>query len=94
MGRVLRRFSLGEIPQFLNVLKGEMSLVGPRPKRWDEVKGYSAEERRRLMVKPGLTGPETACALDYLERHSIFLDIKILLKGFISLWLRRRPCLS
>lgn len=57
VGAWLRRFSLDEIPQFLNVLRGEMSLVGPRPALPSEVATYDVGTARRLMVKPGLTGP-------------------------------------
>jgi lipopolysaccharide/colanic/teichoic acid biosynthesis glycosyltransferase len=57
VGRFLRRFSLDELPQFINVLKGEMSLVGPRPEELRIVSLYSDWQRRRLQEKPGLTGP-------------------------------------
>jgi exopolysaccharide biosynthesis polyprenyl glycosylphosphotransferase len=56
VGRLLRRYSLDELPQLFNVLQGRMSLVGPRPPLPDEVVGYDEMERRRLTVKPGLTG--------------------------------------
>lgn len=56
VGKFLRRFHLDELPQFLNVLKGEMSLVGTRPPTLDEVKAYSKEDWQRLSLKPGLTG--------------------------------------
>jgi lipopolysaccharide/colanic/teichoic acid biosynthesis glycosyltransferase len=54
-GRFLRRFKLDELPQLVNVLKGDMSFVGPRPQVPDEVAGYSAEEREILNVRPGIT---------------------------------------
>jgi lipopolysaccharide/colanic/teichoic acid biosynthesis glycosyltransferase len=54
-GRFLRRYKLDELPQLLNVLKGEMSFVGPRPQVPDEVAGYTAEEREILSVRPGIT---------------------------------------
>jgi len=57
LGRFLRRWSIDELPQLLNVLKGDMSLVGPRPARPHEVEQYEVWQRRRLCVKPGLTGP-------------------------------------
>ncbi len=57
LGRVLRRTSLDELPQLVNVARGEMSLVGPRPPLPDEVAAYGATALRRLLVKPGLTGP-------------------------------------
>jgi lipopolysaccharide/colanic/teichoic acid biosynthesis glycosyltransferase len=56
VGKVLRRYSLDELPQLVNVFRGEMSLVGPRPALPEEVEGYDAIERRRLVVTPGLSG--------------------------------------
>src|SRR4029453_13706041 len=56
VGRILRRLSIDELPQLLNVLHGEMSLVGPRPTLAYQVEQYTARQRRRLEVKPGLTG--------------------------------------
>ena len=58
LGRVLRRTSLDELPQLVNVLKGEMSLVGPRPEQVELVRRYRPEHMFRLAVKPGLTGPD------------------------------------
>lgn len=93
MGRWLRRSSLDELPQLVNVLKGEMSLVGPRPHPIDDYELYSIEHLRRLDVSPGLTGLwqvtarkdpsfETNMSLDleYIENWSLGLDFKILLK--------------
>ena len=57
VGRFLRRWSLDELPQLLNVLRGEMSLVGPRPEEARLVARYTDDQRRRLAVKPGMTGP-------------------------------------
>jgi len=54
-GRLLRRYKLDELPQLVNVLKGDMSFVGPRPQVPDEVAGYTAEEREILSVRPGIT---------------------------------------
>ena len=92
-GRWLRRTSLDELPQFYNVLRGEMSLVGPRPPLPDEVAQYEAWQMRRLEVAPGITGMwqvsgrsdltfDEQCLLDifYIENWSPFLDIKILLR--------------
>ena len=89
----LRRFSVDELPQFINVIRGDMSLVGPRPHPLDDVQLYRAEDLRRLDVKPGVTGLwqvtarrdpsfETNMALDleYIERWSLGLDLRILLK--------------
>jgi exopolysaccharide biosynthesis polyprenyl glycosylphosphotransferase len=91
VGRVLRRFSLDELPQLLNVLRGDMSLVGPRPPLPEEVAAYPADMRRRLAVSPGLTGLwqvsgrsdlswEEAVRLDlrYVENWSFSLDCVIL----------------
>lgn len=57
VGRLLRGTKLDELPQLLNVVKGEMSLVGPRPEHPDYVKHYTADQRRLLTVRPGITGP-------------------------------------
>jgi exopolysaccharide biosynthesis polyprenyl glycosylphosphotransferase len=91
VGRFLRRTSLDELPQLINVLRGEMSLVGPRPPLPGEVDGYDLWHRRRLSMKPGITGlwqvrarrePEfdrwVAADLEYIDRWSLWLDVKIL----------------
>jgi lipopolysaccharide/colanic/teichoic acid biosynthesis glycosyltransferase len=93
VGRLLRRFSLDELPQFLNVLKGDMSLVGPRPPLVGEVDLYSDEAWARLRVKPGMTGLwqvsgrsrlsfAEMITLDvrYWQQWSLRLDVTILLK--------------
>jgi len=95
VGASLRRTSLDELPQLLNVLKGDMSLVGPRPALPDEVARYGYHMRRRLVVKPGITGLwqvsgrsglswEEAFRLDlrYVDNWSIMLDLQILWKTF------------
>ena len=92
-GKFLRRYSLDELPQLINVLRGDMSLVGPRPPLPSEVSGYEAEARRRLLVLPGMTGPwqvsgradldwEETMRLDlyYVENWSIVDDLLILWK--------------
>lgn len=97
VGKYLRRFSLDEIPQLLNVLKGEMSLVGPRPEMAFLVALYNPLERRRLKVKPGITGlwqiygrrdlPITEGILfdlRYIQRCSILLDLEILIRTIPS----------
>lgn len=93
VGRWVRKYSLDEFPQLWNVLKGEMSLVGPRPHPLDDYERYEPDHLRRLDVKPGLTGLwqvyarrdpafETNMTLDleYIETWSLWLDAKILLK--------------
>jgi exopolysaccharide biosynthesis polyprenyl glycosylphosphotransferase len=93
LGRILRKYSLDELPQFLNVVRGEMSLVGPRPPIASEVEKYELEHLRRLEVLPGLTGlwqvqarhdPSFAryIALDtaYVENWTFWLDLQILLR--------------
>ena len=91
VGRLLRRLSLDEVPQLWNVVRGEMSIIGPRPTLAYQVEGYTPRQRRRLEVKPGITGwaqihgrarlPwEDRIELDvwYVENRSPWLDLKIL----------------
>lgn len=91
VGRFIRRHSLDEIPQLWCVLKGDMSMVGPRPPTPDEASQYTCRQRRRLMIKPGLTGPwqvggrsdlsfreQVRLDLDYAAGQSLLLDLKIL----------------
>ena len=93
VGRLLRKYSLDELPQFWNVLKGEMSVVGPRPPLASEVKQYKPNHLRRLEVMPGITGlwqvqgrrdPSFASyvSLDetYIDSWSVWLDFKIIVK--------------
>lgn len=96
-GRWLRRSSLDELPQFWNVLKGDMSLVGPRPEMPFIVKDYTEEQRERLRVKPGITGVWQISAvrgepihanleydLFYIEHRSLLLDLIVLIKTFVT----------
>jgi len=91
VGRFLRRWSLDELPQFWNVFKGDMSLVGPRPEEARIVDHYSDWHRRRLSIKPGLTGPmqvngrgdlsldeRVQLELDYIENYSLWRDLTII----------------
>ncbi|HEX9966998.1 MAG TPA: sugar transferase, partial [Solirubrobacterales bacterium] len=93
VGRKLRRFSLDEWPQLINVLKGDMSLVGPRPEEESVVALYDERQRLRLGVKPGVTGPmqvygradlsfeeRLAIERDYLDNISVAGDLAILLR--------------
>jgi lipopolysaccharide/colanic/teichoic acid biosynthesis glycosyltransferase len=93
VGKFLRRFSIDELPQLYNVLKGDMSLVGPRPPLPQEVQRYKRWQRRRLSMKPGITclwqisgrnqvGFEEWMKLDltYIDNWSLLLDLKILIK--------------
>jgi lipopolysaccharide/colanic/teichoic acid biosynthesis glycosyltransferase len=102
VGRLLRRFSLDEFPQFFNVLKGDMSLVGPRPPLPQEVAHYQRWQRRRLSMKPGITclwqisgrnevSFEDWMKLDltYIDNWSLLLDLKILLKTVPAVLLGR-----
>ncbi len=93
VGRFLRRFKIDELPQLTSVLKGEMSLVGPRPTLLDQVEAYDDFRRKRLLVRPGITGlaqvnGDTAISWDqrilfdiaYVRRCSLLLDMSILLR--------------
>ncbi|BBZ75201.1 polyprenyl glycosylphosphotransferase [Mycolicibacterium anyangense] len=93
VGRVLRRYSVDEIPQFLNVLRRDMSVVGPRPPLPSEVASYDAQVRRRLLVRPGITGLwqvsgrsdlpwDVSVRLDisYVENWSLMADLMIVVK--------------
>jgi len=96
VGRFLREWGLDELPQLINVLRGEMSLVGPRPAPAWQVERYTAGQRARLSVKPGITGwalihgrnrlpwrERIELDLWYVKHWSLWLDIKILFK---TLW--------
>ncbi|MEK6746306.1 MAG: sugar transferase [Pseudomonadota bacterium] len=92
-GDMLRSYSIDELPQLINILKGDMSVVGPRPLLYDFFPYYTVQEMRRHEVKPGVTGPAQVNGrnnlnwddrlkmdVDYVDNWSLWLDIKIILK--------------
>ncbi|WP_269915182.1 sugar transferase [Acinetobacter sp. HY1485] len=100
-GQKLRSTSLDEMPQLLNVIKGDMSIVGPRPMLKEFIQHYTPEQARRLEVKPGMTGLaqisgrneldyEKRFELDvwYVDHHNIFIDLKIMFKT-VSVMLKK-----
>jgi lipopolysaccharide/colanic/teichoic acid biosynthesis glycosyltransferase len=102
-GDFLRRTSLDELPQLINVLRGEMSLVGPRADMVEQVANYAPEDRRRLAVRPGITGWAQVNGRDsiswpqrfeldawYIENWSPALDVKIVLRTFAEIF-REQP---
>jgi exopolysaccharide biosynthesis polyprenyl glycosylphosphotransferase len=102
VGRVLRRLSIDELPQLINVLRGEMSIVGPRPEQLDLVERYSPEHQFRLSVKPGITGPmqvygrgeltfeeRLAVEREYVENLALARDIRIMLMTLPAVFGRR-----
>lgn len=101
VGRILRRFSIDELPQFLNVLRGEMSVVGPRPPLRREVEAYDCDVLRRMLVKPGVTGLwqvsgrsdlswEKSVRLDlsYVDNWSMIEDVLIIVKTMRAVFRR------
>lgn len=103
IGKILRKTSIDELPQLFNVLKGDLSLVGPRPEEIALVKRYNSFFRERLKVKPGITGlQQVICRgstnmtermkydLTYVKKQSLWLDIKILFKTFGVVLLQKR----
>ncbi len=93
IGRFIRKTSIDELPQLLNVLKGDMSLVGPRPPLPREVKEYTSYDKQRLLVTPGCTGLWQVSArnsvgfnemvkldLEYIQNRNIIYDMKIIIK--------------
>jgi lipopolysaccharide/colanic/teichoic acid biosynthesis glycosyltransferase len=93
VGRVLRRWSLDELPQLVNVVRGEMSLVGPRPALPEHLERYTPEQRRRLRMKPGITGlaqvrgrntlpwsERIRLDNEYIDRYSLLLDLGVLFR--------------
>ncbi len=105
VGRFLRRTSMDELPQLINVLRGEMSMVGPRPHLGYEVDLYKDWHRRRLQGMPGITGWwqihgrsrvrfDEAVRMDiwYLEHQSLILDIRIMLRTITKAIVGRGAC--
>lgn len=101
LGKFLRQTSLDELPQFFNVVKGDMSLVGPRPIVQEEIKHYDGQTQAFLSVKPGITGywqvsgrddihyPERVdVEMHYISNHNVWLDIYIIMKTITSVVLR------
>lgn len=97
VGKILRKTSLDELPQILNILKGEMSFIGPRPDLPDHYDLYSEDDKKKLLVRPGVTGYAQAngrnsnswaqrIAMDiyYIENYSLILDIQIFFKTIFS----------
>ena len=95
-GIFLREYSLDELPQLVNVLKGNMSLVGPRPLYLEQMAEWDNEQKKRLLVKPGLTGlaqisgrgeltreEKLAYDVEYVQKASFFMDLKII---FVTIW--------
>jgi len=102
VGCFLRANSLDELPQLINVLGGEMSLVGPRPDQLDQIQYYTEEEKLRLLVKPGITGlaqisgrnsipweQRKKLDVEYVAQQSLWLDLKILAATIPYVFLRR-----
>lgn len=105
LGRILRKTRIDEFPQLINVLKGEMSLVGPRPHEPAEIAQYERHHKKLLVMRAGITGMaqisgsselpfEEEVKLDtyYIENWSLALDIKILFKTFVLLFHDRSAC--
>ncbi|MHB8526107.1 MAG: sugar transferase [Candidatus Acidiferrales bacterium] len=101
LGRILRRASLDELPELWNVVKGEMSLVGPRPLLMEYIGRYTPEQERRHNVKPGITGwaqingrnaltweKKFACDLWYVDHGCPSLDLRILFRTLCQVWHR------
>ncbi len=105
IGKVLRKTRIDELPQLINVLKGEMSLIGPRPHQPDEIAKYEKHHKKVLLVKPGITGVaqisgssdlpfEEEVKLDtyYIENWTLLKDIYILIKTIIFAFKDKSAC--
>ena len=102
VGRLLRKTSLDELPQIFNVIKGDMSFIGPRPDTVEAIDIYSKEEEKKLKVKPGITGYNQAFYRNsisqqekfkndvyYVDNQSLFFDIKIIIRTLYSVLLSK-----
>jgi lipopolysaccharide/colanic/teichoic acid biosynthesis glycosyltransferase len=102
IGAILRKFSLDELPTLLNVIMGEMSFVGPRPLLAEYSNLYNDDQKKRFLMKPGITGWaqingrnsiswEKKFELDlwYIKNHSLFLDLQILLKTILKIFINK-----
>ena len=102
VGRFIRKYSIDELPQLVNILKGEMSIVGPRPPLPKEVEQYSAYQMQRLLVTPGLTCFWQAYGrselsfddwmdmdMKYIKRRSVLLDIELIIKTIFAVIFKR-----
>ena len=102
VGRILRKTSLDELPQLFNVLNGTMSIVGPRPTLPYQVENYTAEQRRRLEMRPGITGlaqvngrndltwtQKIEYDIQYVDNFSLWMDIRILFKTVLVVFGRK-----
>jgi lipopolysaccharide/colanic/teichoic acid biosynthesis glycosyltransferase len=98
VGRFIRKWRIDELPQFINILKGEMSLLGPRPHLPNEVERYEKHHQKLFTIKPGMSGmaqvngnagltfeQEASLDITYVEQWSIRLDIVLLIKTFLLL---------
>lgn len=105
VGRIIRRLSIDELPQLINCLKGDMSIVGPRPPLEREVSQYNDYQLQRLLVKPGITCYWQSCGrsavsfdewmdmdMKYIRERGVFTDIKILLMTVPAVLMRRGAC--